>query len=109
MAHGRERRKSERVTFEAKAVVVVEGGGELLGQTRDISIGGVFVAGISAAFGKRVEVQLILDSRTSVRLPGVVRWEDRAGIGIQFALLGARETYVLTEIIGRGQRYRSAL
>ena len=52
-------------------------------ETRDISIGGVFVDGISVAFGVSV----------------TVRWVSSGGVGVQFGLIGARETHLLTDIV----------
>ena len=102
MRKTREQRKFERVPFREEVVVVVEGENErLVGETRDISIGCVFVEHVSAAFGKRVTVHLTPSGAfESIRLLGVVRWVGRDGIGIQFGLLGARETHLITQIVG---------
>lgn len=35
-----------------------------------------------------------------LRLPGIVRWFGGGGLGIQFGLLGARETAILIELLG---------
>ena len=97
----REQRKFERVPFRERVVVVVDGEDErLMGESRDISIGGVFVEGVSVPFGKRVTVHVTpTDAFESVRLLGVVRWVSSDGIGVQFGLLGARETHLITEIV----------
>ncbi len=34
----------------------------------------------------------------ALKLPGVVRWVRDGGMGVQFGLLGALETHVITEI-----------
>jgi hypothetical protein len=34
-----------------------------------------------------------------MRLSGTVRWTTKSGIGVQFGLLGARETHTITEIV----------
>jgi hypothetical protein len=31
----------------------------------------------------------------------VVRWKSKDGIGVQFGLLGAKQTYALTEFLAR--------
>lgn len=97
-----EQRKFERVPFREQVVVVIDGEDESLnGETRDISIGGMFIEGVAATFGKRVTVHLTPSGAfESIRLPGIVRWVGRDGIGIQFGLLGARETHLITEIVG---------
>ncbi len=33
------------------------------------------------------------------RLPGVVRWSDGSGFGVQFLELGARETHALAALV----------
>lgn len=35
-----------------------------------------------------------------LRLPGVVRWFGDTGIGIQFGLLGTRESQIIAELVG---------
>jgi hypothetical protein len=34
-----------------------------------------------------------------VELPGVVRWSNEGGFGVQFGLLGARETHSIARIL----------
>lgn len=101
----RELRRFERIAFRTDAIVAAEGAEEdLIGETRDISLGGMFIEGVTAAYGSHVTVSLTLaGTRDSLALRGVVRWASHDGIGVQFGLLGARETHVLTEIVS-GQR-----
>lgn len=67
---------------------------------KDISVGGMFVeTATPAAFGADVVVHLTLPgSNDPVALPGVVRWVRDGGMGVQFGLLGAVETHLITEI-----------
>jgi type IV pilus assembly protein PilZ len=52
-----------------------------------------------AAFGSAVLVRMTMtDRRDPILLPGIVRWTNESGFGLQFGLLGARETYVIAEI-----------
>jgi hypothetical protein len=37
------------------------------------------------------------------RIPGVVRWNKPGGIGVQFGLLGAKETHLLAEFMRHGK------
>jgi hypothetical protein len=108
-----ERRKFERVPLHESVVVVDEAGESLLGEASDISVGGMFIEGVMAPFASRVTVHLhFTGSDWAIELPAVVRWNRKGGIGIQFALLGARETYAIAEAIGRAKpshtRQRSA-
>jgi type IV pilus assembly protein PilZ len=71
------------------------------GRARDISIGGMFIeTEVSANFGTPVVVVLRLpNAKTDLRLPAVIRWLKPGGFGVQFGLLGARETHALSELI----------
>lgn len=70
------------------------------GLAKDVSVGGMFVeTSAPAAFGADVVVHLTLPgSNDPVALPGVVRWVRDGGMGVQFGLLGAVETHLITEI-----------
>jgi type IV pilus assembly protein PilZ len=71
------------------------------GIARDISLGGMFVATeVPAPFGAEVTVEISLGGSELV-IPGVVRWTRPDGMGVQFGLLGARETFAITEIVKR--------
>jgi hypothetical protein len=59
-----------------------------------------------APFGADIIIHVELpaeDGPVSVSLPGVVRWVRGAGMGVQFGLLGAVETHIITDI-GRAHR-----
>jgi type IV pilus assembly protein PilZ len=73
------------------------------GLAKDISVGGMFVqTDEPAPFGAEVVVHLTLPSdNKELRLPGVVRWTRPNGFGVQFGLLGVRETHAITEIVKR--------
>jgi type IV pilus assembly protein PilZ len=54
----------------------------------------------TAPFGADVKVRIHLPrARGELVLPGVVRWTNPDGLGIQFGLLGARETYAISELL----------
>jgi len=97
-----EKRKFERVALNEPVVVEGKHGERVVGSARDVSIGGMFVEGVSATFGAHVIVHLHLPSESAaLALPAVVRWVHDGGVGVQFGLLGARETHALTEAIAR--------
>jgi hypothetical protein len=91
----REKRKFERVSIRVAAVIEVDGKEAMeVGEAVDLSLGGMFVAGVGASFGALVRIRVCLPgSEAAVVLPGVVRWVREDGAGVQFGLLGARETY----------------
>ncbi|WP_394825831.1 PilZ domain-containing protein [Pendulispora albinea] len=78
------------------------------GRAKDISIGGMFVETPDPpGFGAEVLIELTLPGeRSAFVLPGVVRWTDRDGMGVQFRTLSARETFAITEIVRIGERRR---
>jgi PilZ domain len=71
------------------------------GICRDFSLGGMAIEATHAApFGAKVTVYLQLAGIQGVSaLPGVVRWTKGNTMGVQFGLLGARETYAITEML----------
>jgi type IV pilus assembly protein PilZ len=76
-------------------------GSRQLGICRDFSLGGVHIDTTTPApFGANVTVYLRLRGTSTVSaLPGIVRWVKPGSMGVQFGLLGARETYAITEML----------
>jgi type IV pilus assembly protein PilZ len=51
------------------------------------------------AFGTQVTIVLRLpNAKADSRLPGVIRWLKPGGFGVQFGLLGARDTHAISEL-----------
>jgi type IV pilus assembly protein PilZ len=100
-----EQRRSHRSPLDAIVKVQRKGAEDAVsGHARDVSVGGMFVETEAPfAFGADVVVHLSLPGyKDELLLPAVVRWTRRDGMGLQFGLLGARETHALTEIVRRG-------
>lgn len=91
-----DKRKFERVPLHRSVTLVDETGTLSFGEARDISIGGMFIEGVTAPFGSPVTVEI--EGLEDV-LPAVVRWVRDDGVGVQFGLLGVRETHAITEIV----------
>jgi len=71
------------------------------GLAKDISVGGMYVeTPHPATFNREVVVHVLLPGqRAPFALPAVVRWSRAGeGMGLQFGLLGARETHAITEL-----------
>jgi hypothetical protein len=68
---------------------------------KDISVGGMFLeANEAPGFGTELTIVALLPGATKeVRLPAIVRWTKPAGFGVQFGLLGAMETHVISELM----------
>lgn len=79
------------------------GGVTLLGTAKDISLGGMFVEIEAApAFATAVTILMRLPGVGEARLPAVVRWTKSEGFGVQFGLLGARETHAISKLLRGG-------
>jgi type IV pilus assembly protein PilZ len=70
---------------------------------KDVSLGGMFLeCDDSPPFGTQLTLECRLPgARQDSALPAVVRWTNAMGFGVQFGLLGARETHSLTELMRR--------
>jgi PilZ domain len=97
-----ELRRYQRASIDLVLEFAVKGSAERTGgHARDISVGGMYVETEQpAGFGANVEVYLQLPGqRATSTLPAVVRWTRAGeGMGLQFGLLGARETHAITEL-----------
>ena len=99
-----EKRAHSRSVVRIAVTCTTEGGANLAGVTRDISTGGVFIEATDIpAFGTRVSLEFDMPQLADLKIPGIVRWTKIAGFGVQFQLLGARETHALALIV-RGSR-----
>ena len=71
------------------------------GTARDISLGGMFIeTDVPCAQGERITIHLTLpEGRQELSLPAIVRWTSKEGMGVQFGLLGARDTHEITTFV----------
>jgi len=97
-----ELRRYQRAALDCALEFVPKGGKEHVGgRARDISLGGMFVlTETPLAFGVELVVHVTLPGQKApFALPAVVRWSRTGeGMGVQFGLLGARETHAITEL-----------
>jgi hypothetical protein len=65
---------------------------------QDISLGGMYLHSATLPpLGRKLELSFQLPGNQAVlRLPAVVRWFAGDGFGVQFQLLGAKETHAIT-------------
>jgi hypothetical protein len=67
-------------------------------------VGGAFIdASEIPAFGTKVTVELDTPELRGFKMPGIVRWAKGDGFGVQFQLLGARETHGLARLVSKGK------
>ncbi len=72
-------------------------------ESRDISHGGMFLSGEAPCpVGTELVMIFELPKIGRAQIPGFVRWHRADGFGVQFGLLGARETHAIGQLI-RGQ------
>ncbi len=96
-----ELRRYQRAPIDVPVEFVVKGTEtRIRGQAKDVSLGGMFVeTEHPAAFGAEVVVHVTLPGqRSPFAMPAVVRWARPGGMGVQFGLMGARETHAITEL-----------
>jgi hypothetical protein len=70
-------------------------------ECHDISLGGMFVQTPHVApYGAKIRVFLTLpELKGEAVVDSIVRWSKPDGMGIQFGVMGARETYALTKLL----------
>lgn len=95
-----EKREYPRTPIDADITCEIDGE-SYNALAKDISLGGMFIeAEIVPAFGAKIQIVCRLPGMQSdSSLPAVVRWVKPGGFGVQFGLLGARETHAITELL----------
>lgn len=96
-----ELRRHNRAPLSVQVEFVLKGSNErIAGHARDISVGGMFIiTSKPLPFSSEIIVHMTLPpQKTPFALPGVVRWTRQDGMGVQFGLVGARETHAITQI-----------
>jgi hypothetical protein len=96
-----ELRRYQRAPLDIAVEFVAKGAErKIAGRSRDVSLGGMFIqTDEPLPFSTELVVHIKLPKeRTPFALPAVVRWVGDKGMGVQFGLLGARETHAITEL-----------
>lgn len=96
-----DKRSHPRVPIDATLLCESKSGAAFQAKGKDVSVGGMYLeAGQSPAFGTELTiVGMLPGAKKELRLPAVVRWVKPGGFGVQFGLLGALETHVLSELM----------
>jgi type IV pilus assembly protein PilZ len=101
-----ELRRYQRAAIDVAVEFVAKGSVErLAGRAKDVSLGGMFLeTPTPLPFGAELVVHVTLPGQKNLcALPGVVRWtRGTDGMGVQFGLIGARETHAITELTREG-------
>jgi type IV pilus assembly protein PilZ len=97
-----ELRRYQRAPVDVALEFAAKGSQERLpGRAKDISLGGMFVETTSPLrFGVELVIHVTLPGQQAAfAMPAVVRWVRAGeGMGVQFGLIGARETHAITEL-----------
>jgi hypothetical protein len=97
-----EKRAYSRIKLRVPVTCTTDGGAQVDANTRDVSVGGVFIESPDIpAFGTKISLILNAPELASMKLPGIIRWTTNDGFGVQFQLLGARETHALALLVSR--------
>jgi Tfp pilus assembly protein PilZ len=101
MASRGEQRRTTRVPIEVPVEFTTRDSWDTMpGIAKDISLGGMFIeTAHTVPVGIEIVVRMAFPGRSErFAVPTTVRWKNADGMGVQFGLLGARETHAITEI-----------
>lgn len=96
-----EKRRHPRKEVRVPVAFQLGDGRRVEAVSRDMSIGGMFVeTDTCAPFASTVPVELMIPgAKQPIRVPATVRWTEPDGMGVQFGLMGVRDTHALTELL----------
>ena len=94
-----EKRSHDRYAIQLD-IVLVQGEAHHPGQTRDLSLGGMFVHTVAPLrFATEVTLQLAIASlKYEGEVPAVVRWISQGGVGLAFRSLRARDVHAFNQL-----------
>ena len=96
-----ENRKHPRKAIEAPVAIQIGEGARIDATCHDISVGGMYIeTSATAKYGAKIKVFLMLPGlKQETAVEATVRWVKPGGMGVQFAMMGARETHAITELM----------
>lgn len=96
-----EKRRHPRKVVRMAVAFQVGDGPRVDAFSRDLSIGGMFITTETPApFNASVNLYMKLPGvKQEVMVKATVRWMEPDGMGVQFGLMGARETHALTQLL----------
>jgi len=103
---GAERRRLSRAPADF-SVAIESNGDQWTAWAVDIGLGGMFIETDAVpAYGSIIHVTIGAPTLPqAMRLPGIVRWSAEGGFGVEFGLLGIRETYALVGLTSEHTRF----
>ncbi|MEQ9317607.1 MAG: PilZ domain-containing protein [Polyangiaceae bacterium] len=95
------RRRHSRIDVQLPVEVLVDGVDDVQkSRCANLSLGGMFILLTPGPpHGTKLRVWLSLPTGDRLMVTGTIRWSTRDGVGIQHELLGARDTFILTQYL----------
>jgi type IV pilus assembly protein PilZ len=99
-----EYRQYPRKNLTSSVAFQIGEGPRVEGECHDMSLGGMYiVTSEPQAYGTALRVFLRLPGmKQEARIEAIVRWWKPTGMGVQFGVMGARETHALTTMLSGG-------
>jgi hypothetical protein len=93
-------RRDERTPVDIPIEIIVEGGRRAFGRATNVSLlGARLETEVPLPFGTKVLLRMPLPGAVRpVFLSSVVRWTSSRAMGVQFGLLGVRETHLIAQL-----------
>ena len=100
-----DKRQFPRKAIEASVFFQIGTGPRTEARCRDVSLGGMFIETPEVLpYGTAVRVFIQLPGmRGETAIDTIVRWSKPDGMGVQFGVMGARETHGLTQLLAGQQ------
>jgi len=97
-----ESRKHPRKEVHPPVAFQLGDGPRVDGICHDIGLGGMFIeTNQPGRFGQAVRVFLTLPGlKSEAVVQATIRWTKTTGMGVQFGVMGARETHALMQLLG---------
>lgn len=95
-----DKRQHHRIPFDQAVVCKTTDGSLHHCTAQDLSLGGMFVkSDWKPQFNENLVVTALLPGQSrDLDFPAVVRWVRADGFGVQFGLLGAKQTHAITRL-----------
>ncbi len=96
-----ENRQHPRKFVNTEVSFQIGDAGRVVAQSRDLSLGGIFIeTPHPPPYGTKLRVYMMLPGlKTETCVDCTVRWVKPTGMGVQFGVMGARETHAITELL----------
>jgi hypothetical protein len=99
-----EHRQHPRKDFTSSVAFQRGDGPRVEGACHDVSLGGMYIeTSEPQAYGTALRLFMRLPGlRQEAQIDAIVRWWKPTGMGVQFGVMGARETHALTTLLSGG-------